>query len=330
MSTPMTAGQFLHLLQQWKIPYREVPGWPTRDRTDESQGRFWGPVYGAGIHHTGDDAPDLKDEEVLVHGRPDLPGPLCHWGMDDNGTVVLIGWGRTNHFGRGDADVLAAVRSEDYGRYPPAPNHDSVDGNRHFYGQETMYSGRRRMTPAAYLSSVAVMAAVCTFHGWSAKSVIGHKEWTDRKIDPGSLDMADFRADVQAAINAGPPKAVTTPKNDESNGTGDSMGDREVLEYGGKTYERRGFFLRYISTPAELHRLIDPAPKGLGIPKRDAVVADFIGLVDIDKLEIKLDDARQDAASAVAGLAELAGQVTDLAAVIHAPTDQVPEQPDRG
>lgn len=324
MATPMTAQQFLQLLQAWKLPYRERPGWSLHTRTDPAAGRFWGPVYGAGLHHTGDDAPDSADEKVLSAGRPDLEGPLCHWGMADDGTLVLIGWQRVNHFGRGDGDVLDAVRAENYGQYPPRPNYDSVDGNRHFYGQETMYSGRKRMTPAAYLSTVGVMAAVCTFHGWSAKSVIGHKEWTDRKIDPGSLDMADFRADVQRAIDAGPPKVVVGQKTDDSNGTGDEM-DREVLEYGGKTYERRGFFLRYIDSPAALHALIDPAPKGLGLRKRDASVADFIGLVDVDKLETKLEDARSDAGAALSGLTDLSGQVTQLAAVVHAPTENVPD-----
>ena len=320
MATPMTAGQFLGLLQQWKVPYKEVPGWPTRNRTNPAEGHNWGPVHGVLLHHTGDDAPDTADTKVLTQGRPDLPGPLCHWGMDDDGHAVLIGWGRANHAGRGAANVLDALLAD---RPVPRPGPDSVDGNARLYGQETMYSGRKRMTPAAYLSTVTIFAAICTWHGWSAESCIGHKEWTSRKIDPGSLNMDDFRADVALAIKAGPPRPEQA-KSDETTGD-NTVGDREVLEYGGKTYERRGFFLRYISTPEELHRLIDPAPKGLGVPKRAGSVADFIGLVDIDKLEIKLDDARQDAASALAGLTALLLADPARAAVVHAPTDQVPD-----
>jgi hypothetical protein len=117
---------------------------------------------------------------------------------------VLIGWGRANHAGRGAANVRAAILTEDYGTRPPFPAADSVDGNALLYGQETAYSGKNPPTAAAYAASVRVFAAVCDFHGWSGRSCIGHREWTARKPDPGHLDMAQFRADVDALLEAGP------------------------------------------------------------------------------------------------------------------------------
>lgn len=206
MAQPMTPEQVLAQFKKWGVPVRERQGWRTHNRNSVGD---WGPVYGVGLHHTGDDAPDTADVKVLWNGRSDLPGPLCHWGMTDEGVAVMIGWGRTNHFGGGDPKVLNAVINESYDKYPPATHEHqgssgSVDGNPHFYGQETMYSGSHAMTKAAYKSTVLAFAAVCDFHKWTAKSAIGHKEWSDWKVDPGFLDMAKLRGDVQAALNAGP------------------------------------------------------------------------------------------------------------------------------
>jgi hypothetical protein len=52
-------------------------------------------------------------------------------------------------------------------------------------------------------------AAICDHHGWSGKSVIGHREHSSRKPDPGSTKMYVFRAAVNARLIAGPPG---TPK----------------------------------------------------------------------------------------------------------------------
>jgi hypothetical protein len=51
---------------------------------------------------------------------------------------------------------------------------------------------------------VRVQAAVCEFHGWGAQSVIGHLEWTTRKIDPRGFTMVSMRALVAAHLAAGP------------------------------------------------------------------------------------------------------------------------------
>lgn len=201
MSTPATPGQIEQAFRKWGVPTVRQGDWANR-RRDPAHGA-WGPVHGIGLHHTGDDSPDSADVRVLTVGRSDLPGPLCNWGMRDDGTAVLIGGGRANHFGSGSSKTLQQVLGESYGDYL-FPGADDTDGNRYFYGQETMYSGGHPMTLAAYRSTVRAFAALCDFHGWSAKSCIGHKEWTRRKVDPGSLDMARFRRDVQACLNAGP------------------------------------------------------------------------------------------------------------------------------
>ena len=123
--------------------------------------------------------------------------------MRDDGTVVLLGGGRANHAGLGSRMVLDHIMNEDYsGELTPGP--DTVDGNRHLYGQETMYSGSRPMSKAAYASTLRVWAAICDAHGWTALSVVGHREWTRRKVDPGSFNLPRFRSQLATLLALGP------------------------------------------------------------------------------------------------------------------------------
>lgn len=227
MAKPMSPDQLVSQLKKWDVPFREHPGWRTH-RRDPGHGP-WNNVHGILIHHTGDDAPDSADERLLWDGRSDLPGPLCNWGMRDDGTLVLISAGRANHAGMGGANVFDALVNESYGQYPPTAGADTVDGNSNLYGQETMYSGTHRMTDAQYNSTLKAFAAVCEFHGWSAKSVIGHKEWTRRKPDPAHMDMAQLRSDLAKVLKAGPGNHPTTsrPAKKDSSATNVSrFGDK--------------------------------------------------------------------------------------------------------
>jgi hypothetical protein len=207
MAAPMTADETLRALARWQVPFEAVYGWRTRNRNLVGA---WGPVHGLVLHHTGDDARDKVDLAVVTRGRAGLPGPLAQFGCDDVGTIWLIGCGRANHAGGGDPRVLRAVIEESYDSRPPRPREHTgspgaVDGNARFYGVETFYSGLEHPTEAARRSLVLLAAAICDHHGWSARSVIGHKEWSDHKIDPGRLDMAAFRTAVAWRLAQGPP-----------------------------------------------------------------------------------------------------------------------------
>lgn len=209
MAKPMTAAQWRAQLKKFGQKYRELPTFrnPESGRSSET-GKEFGPVNGGLIHHTAgpDDKPnnadDAADSRVINQGRPGLPGPLAHAGATDDGVIELHTTDRANHAGNGDRDVYNAVVSEDYGDYPPRPDHDSVDGNDCLYGLEAYYTGTKPPKAAQYAAMVNWAAAFCDFHGWSAKSAIGHKEWTRRKIDPYGVDMARFRRDVAARMRA--------------------------------------------------------------------------------------------------------------------------------
>lgn len=198
MTPPIPAARLLAQLRKFGVPFHVNPGWENHNRN--GHGPF-SDLNGVMIHHTGDDAKDDLDFRVLWNGRSDLPGPLCHVGIRDNGTVELIGNGRANHAGMGDGRVLGRVIAEDYANAPPPPVKDNVDGNARFYGAELMYSGSHAPTQAQLQSAILWAAALCDFHGWNEKSVIGHKEWTRRKIDPGNVAMSAFRARVKAVLD---------------------------------------------------------------------------------------------------------------------------------
>ena len=211
MSTPMTAAQFVTALKAEGCKVVERPGWETHNRGNRGTG--WGPVHGVMMHHTVSKG-ELSSVELCEDGYDELPGPLCQNVIGKSATVYMVGNGRCNHAGSGDPNTFEAVKDERYGSVPPATHvHDGmsggVDGNAHFYGAECVNMGDGKDEwPAAQLDAmVRYAAAICRFHGWTAKSVIGHSEWSDWKNDPrgpGMPSMAGFRELVAKRL-ANPP-----------------------------------------------------------------------------------------------------------------------------
>jgi len=212
MARPMTPDQILAAMRKWKVPFKEYPGWRTRGRP----GTF-SDVHGVMIHHTGSDAgqSDAYLRFLFVDGRSDLPGPLCHVATDMDGDLHLGATGRANHAGKGSGTVLTKVTSESYAGYTSElhAGPDNTDGNAHFYGNEVRYDGGQPMTAKQHAAAVRWAAAICDHYGWSALSVIGHREWTTRKPDPGHCPMNKFRSDVAALLKAGPTTA--NPSGDD-------------------------------------------------------------------------------------------------------------------
>jgi len=204
MSKPMSAAQMRSQMRKWLVPFKEHPGWTTNYRP----GTF-APV-GVVIHHTGSDSGQNSpsyDNFLFDVGRPaeGIPGPLCQAADEMDGDVILGAIGRANHAGSGSAAVLKLVQADKASltaEIKPGP--DGTNGNGWFYGLEVKFDGGQPMTAKQYDSAVRWAAAICDFYGWTAGSVIGHKEWSSRKPDPGHTFMAKFRQDVAARLKAGP------------------------------------------------------------------------------------------------------------------------------
>lgn len=215
VAAPMTNAQLLDALKREGCKVHEVTGWQSHNRNSRGP---WGGINGVMIHHTGSDVQGATYvNNILRSGYSGLPGPLCHVGIGMDGTVYLVSNGRSNHAGGGDPAVLKAVADEapwlmEREAKPTKGNSNGTDGNAHFYAAEVMYDGGQPMTADQEDASVRFAAAICRHYGWSARSAIGHREWSRDKIDPGKESMVTFRKLVQARLDK-PPEAKTTAAN---------------------------------------------------------------------------------------------------------------------
>lgn len=199
MATPITAIQFKQALLDEGVHLVEVGAWEAHNRNHMGP---WGPMYGVMIHHTVTFG-SAHTVEMCRKGYTGLPGPLCHGVITKDGKVHLVGYGRANHAGLGDPDVLAAVRAESV---LPTDNEATVDGNRHFYGFECENLGDGKDPwPEEQLRAIEkVSAALCRVHGWSAASVIRHMDWQPGKSDPRGIDWALMRERIAARLGEKP------------------------------------------------------------------------------------------------------------------------------
>lgn len=213
MATPPTYDDFIAALRAEGLNVVEVGRPATHNRNHKGP---WGPVHGVMIHHTVTKGTD-NTVRICRDGYTALPGPLCHGVIAKSGTVYVVGYGRTNHAGGGDPDVLAAVKGESYDERPPKPdrgNSDGVDGNAHFYGFECENLGDGKDPwPAAQLEAIEKAgAALCRLHRWGPKSVIGHAEWSDDKSDPRGFAMTTMRDRIADRLADEPDEEKPAPK----------------------------------------------------------------------------------------------------------------------
>ena len=189
MAPPMSASAFLRALKAEGLTVVEVGDWRDHNRNHKGP---WGPVHGVMIHHTVTKG-SAATVDICRKGYSGLPGPLCHGVITKDGRVHLVGYGRANHAGLGDDDVLRAVIAEKK-TFPP-DNEANTDGNRHFYGFECENLGDGKDPwPKVQLEAIAkASAALCRAHGWTHRSVIGHREWQPGKVDPRGFTMASMR-----------------------------------------------------------------------------------------------------------------------------------------
>jgi hypothetical protein len=194
VATPLSATGFLAALEAEGCRVVEVGDWRTHNR---NQAGAWGPVHGVMIHHTVTKGTDAT-VRICREGYTGLPGPLSQGVIAKDGTVHLVGYGRANHAGLGDDDVLRAVIAES--ALPP-DDEANTDGNAHFYGFEceNLGDGKDPWPPEQVEAIVRAAAAVCRAHGWGRDgdtSVIGHAEWQPGKTDPRGISMPEVRRRV--------------------------------------------------------------------------------------------------------------------------------------
>lgn len=209
MSAPMSAASFLAALKNEGVDVVEVGNWKTHNRNHMGP---WGEVHGVMIHHTVSKGTQAT-VDLVRNGYSSLPGPLCHGMIAKSGKVYLVGYGRANHAGLGDPDVLAAVIAE---RKPPLDDEATVDGNRHFFGFEceNLGDGKDPWPEVQIEAIVRVIAAICRHYKWKARSALRHLDWQPGKIDPRGpgLDWDSILSRVADRLGQAPPKKTPPPK----------------------------------------------------------------------------------------------------------------------
>ena len=74
----------------------EQPGWQTRGHGDV------GRIVGVMCHHPAGPADGIMPSlDTVIHGRPDLPGPLAQLCLGRDGTFFVVAAGHCNHAGLG-------------------------------------------------------------------------------------------------------------------------------------------------------------------------------------------------------------------------------------
>lgn len=191
MATPLTATALLNALRGEGVKAVEYKSWRTHQR-DSATGKPFGTVNGVTIHHTA----GSNSLALVYDGRPDLPGPLANAHLSKAGVTSMCSAGRANHAGTFAQNAHDAVVRES-AVHPRPDSAEPVDGNDHYYGLEieNLGDGKDPYPSVQYDQAVRWAAGICRAYGWTANSVIGHKEGTRRKIDP-SFDMGAFRARV--------------------------------------------------------------------------------------------------------------------------------------
>ena len=200
MAAALSNDRLLAALKAEGCKVVERAGWRTRRRPASTGG--FGPINGVMIHHTVTSGAAINSVTLCERGHASLPGPLCQGVIAKDGTVYLISNGRANHAGGGDPAVLSKVQNESYNRdtllRPTKGNANGTGGNDNFYGFECINLGNGRdpwpekQRDAIVRASAAILRAYGgPADGWTAKSVIGHKEWSNDKIDPRGGAGAD-------------------------------------------------------------------------------------------------------------------------------------------
>jgi hypothetical protein len=165
-----------------------VEGWQLRGRGDV------GRTMGVLCHHTaGPSEGNMPSLDTLVHGRPDLNGPLAQLGLGRDGTYYVIAAGRCNHAGEGAWRGITT-------------------GNTNFIGIEAENTGLAGDTPWPAVQVDAYrrgVAAILQHTGLGPECCAGHKEYApQRKTDP-TLDMDDFRLSLGTILSgAAPPQLI--------------------------------------------------------------------------------------------------------------------------
>jgi hypothetical protein len=153
----------------------EIDGWKERGSSS------FNPRGGVDHHTAGSNNGNAPSLNICIHGRSDLPGPLCNTLQGFDGTQYVIASGTANHAGSGSWKGLS--------------------GNSSVYGMERENDGYSAPRPNQHELAARAWRAIIdgSPNGpLSPDMVCGHKEWAPgRKPDFHDLDYNWFRDEIR-------------------------------------------------------------------------------------------------------------------------------------
>ncbi|MFC6080899.1 peptidoglycan recognition protein family protein [Sphaerisporangium aureirubrum] len=166
-------------------PVTECPGWKTRGHGPQPA------VQGVVCHHTA----GWNDMHVVRDGRPGLEGPLSQIWLRRDGRIFIVAAGRCWH---------------------NAPSTSVYHQNSSSIGIEAENNGSAPWPEAQLDSYQRLCAELCKEFGLTAARVKGHKEVNRQKVDPHSISMDGFRAQVARLMTgAGPIPGKAGPHEED-------------------------------------------------------------------------------------------------------------------
>ena len=205
-------------LREWGLKVTPEPNWRNRSANGGFAPRA---VF---VHHdaSSTSSGNWGARNIIVNGRPGIPGPLAQFVLARDGQVLVVSQNRANHAGTGGPKVGIPANS----------------GNYYAWGIEAANNGvGEKWTKKQLNAYYRLCAALLAYMGTKdVEKVIGHKEWTSRKIDPAGINMNQFRAEVKKALADGPSvKTLSLSKLKPG------KRNKHVLELK-KALKKRGFF----------------------------------------------------------------------------------------
>ena len=139
------------------------------------------------------------DSKYLSNNR--FGGILYHCVIKRDGQVRLYSQRYVWHAGSGSSQILAIAQRA--GTIPDdSAGPDNQNGNPHFFGVCINYHPNQGPVPAAqYQALVQVNAVLIDHFGLNVGQIARHLDWTTRKRDIDTIDLATFRDDVKLALN---------------------------------------------------------------------------------------------------------------------------------
>jgi hypothetical protein len=288
----------------------EWAGWESRGNGQSSayEGAVW--------HHTASNYGAAPS--VLVTGRSDLPGPLCNFSGNADGSFTLIAAHPANHAGAS-------------GGYGTAPLPVTSLFNKRTMGLEIVYPGTQPMTAAQYRAMCAWGRVTTDVFGYGdINRVKGHAETSiTGKWDPGWAPGRTINLN-QARIDA----RSTTPMQEDDMFTDDDRNRlasvHHNLFYGGGDRSRLDNLADNVARLLERLELAVIAGMYIGGPSTPEGKSMFQMLAEIagrdpGDVDLSPEDAAQIAQNILANLpVDLAKQVVDEQARRLSGTEGIP------